>query len=536
MLRPVGVSSESVAASHEGALVTKGLIMTLPIQPRSAHQLCSVLTRSLAPAALLAALAGCTVGPDYKAPEKKVGESFSALDQASAAGLTTTPVTGDVGDITRWWQVFKDPTLDGLVERAVAENLDLRIAASRVREARAIRGIADSALYPTVDATGAASRSRGSENLDFPNPGATDDITLFQAGLDASWEIDVFGGIRRGIEAADADLMRTEESRRGVLVTLLSEVARNYIELRGFQDRLELAREQVKAQKESVDLTQSRAKAGLANDLEVAQATAQLKQREAQIPPLNAGLRQSAHRLGVLLGQEPGTLVKELTAAGTLPQPPSQVPVGLPSDLLRRRPDIREAERGIAGSTARIGVATAELFPKFSLTGGFGLESGDIGDLIDMNSRRWSIAPAIRWRLFDGGAIRNNIEATKAREEQAVLTYERTVLIALEEVENSLTTLVQDQVQRGVLEEGVAANRQAVSLANDRYTSGIGDFINVLQTQSSLYDAQEALVISRINVSRSLIALYKALGGGWDADAPAQEPQATTAPAPAPAQ
>lgn len=502
---------------------------------------CSFSTRrailtSIVPGAMLVALAGCTVGPDYKAPEQKVGEGFTALDQAGVAGLTTTPTAGDAGDITRWWSVFKDPTLDGLVDRAVAENLDLRIAASRVREARALRGVADSALYPTVDATGAASRSRGSENLDFPNPGANDDITLFQAGLDASWEIDVFGGIRRGIEAADADLMRTEESRRGVLVTLLSEVARNYIELRGFQDRLELAREQVKAQKETLELTQSRAKAGLANDLEVSQSLAQLKQREAQIPPLNSGLRQSAHRLSVLVGKEPGTLVKELTAAGTLPQPPSQVPVGLPSDLLRRRPDIREAERGIAGSTARIGVATAELFPKFSLTGGFGLESGDIGDLIDMNSRRWSIAPQIRWRLFDGGAIRNNIEAAKAREEQAVLTYERTVLVALEEVENSLTTLVQDQVQRGTLEEGVAANRQAVSLATDRYTSGIGDFINVLQTQSALYDAQEALVISRINVSRSLIALYKALGGGWDADAPVPQAEQPTTPTPAPAQ
>lgn len=492
---------------------------------------------SIAPAALLTALSGCTVGPDYKAPEKQLTDSFTALDQANAAGLTTTPVTGDTGDLKRWWSVFGDPKLDSLVEKAIGQNLDLRIAAARVREARALRGIAASDLFPTVDASGAASRSRGSENLDFPNPGANDDITLFQAGLDASWEIDVFGGIRRGIEAADADLMRTEESRRGVLVTLLSEVARNYIELRGFQDRLELAREQVKAQKETLDLTQSRARAGLANDLEVAQSLAQLKLREAQIPPLNSGLRQSAHRLSVLLGEEPGKLVADLTAPGTLPQPPAKVPVGLPSDLLRRRPDIREAERGIAGSTARIGVATAELFPKFSLTGGFGLESGDIGDLIDMNSRRWSIAPQIRWRLFDGGAIRNNIEAAKAREEQAVLTYERTVLVALEEVENSLTTLVQDQVQRGVLEEGVAANRQAVSLATDRYTSGIGDFINVLQTQSALYDSQEALVISRINVSRSLIALYKALGGGWDADAPAGGAQdQPTEPAPAPAQ
>jgi len=502
----------------------------------------SMLTRSailalIAPNALLVALSGCAVGPDYKAPEKKVGDAFTSLDQAQAPGLTTAPVVGDTGDLKRWWSVFGDPRLDSLVERAIAQNLVLRIAAARVREARAQRDIAASAQFPTVNASGGGSRSRASENMDFPNLGANDDITLFQAGLDASWEIDVFGGIQRGIEAADADLMSTEESRRGVLVTLLSEVARNYIGLRGFQDRLELAREQVKAQKDTLDLTQSRARAGLANDLEVAQSLAQLKLREAQIPPLTSGVRQSAHRLSVLLGEEPGTLVADLSGAGTLPQPPSRVPVGLPSELLRRRPDIREAERAIAGNTARIGVATAELFPKFSLTGGFGLESGDIGDLVDMNSRRWSIAPAIRWRLFDGGAIRNNIEAAKAREEQTVLSYERTVLLALEEVENSLTTLVQDQIQRGTLEEGVAANRQAVSLANDRYTSGIGDFINVLQTQSALYDSQEALVISRINVSRSLIALYKALGGGWDADAPAGEPQAQpTEPAPAPAQ
>jgi NodT family efflux transporter outer membrane factor (OMF) lipoprotein len=477
------------------------------------------ILRLLAPTALVAAMSGCAaVGPNYKAPERTSGDAFTSLDLAQADGLTTRPIAGDAGTLTRWWSVFSDPALDGLVERAVGANLDLRIAASRMREARALRGVADSARFPVVDAAAGASRSRSSENLDFPSLGEDKDQTLFQTGVDASWEIDVFGGIRRNIEAADADLMRTEEARRGVLVTLLGEVARNYIELRGFQQRLELANRQVGAQQETVNLTRSRAQAGLANDLEVAQATAQLRQREAQVPPLMAGARRAAHRLSVLVAQEPGALVQELSVAGVLPRPPAQVPVGLPSELLRRRPDIREAERSIAGTTARVGVATADLFPKFSLTGAFGFESGEIGDLIDMNSRRWSIGPSVRWRIFDGEAIRQNIKAAEAREEQALLGYEQRVLLALEEVENALTSLVQDQRQRNILEQAVVSNQQAVKLANDRYTSGIGDFINVLQTQSALYDSEETLLLTQISVSQSLITLYKVLGGGWDAD------------------
>lgn len=474
------------------------------------------------PAALLAAsllVAGCTVGPDRKAPDTPVkADSFASLTGADvdSAAPALKPVATSPATLAAWWTVFRDPVLDSLVARAVAGNQDLRIAAARVREARALRGIEAAARLPTLDATGRATRFRDSETTGRGFPTPTDPQNLFEAGLDASWEIDVFGGVRRAVEAADADLAAAEESRRDALVTLVAEVARNYVELRGYQQRIDLNARTVQAQRETLELTKSLSQAGISSQLQVEQAAAQLAGRQSQLPPLRIGERAASYRLGVLLGQEPGSLLAELAPTAAIPTPPAELPVGLPSDLLRRRPDIRRAERTIAAATARIGVATADLFPRFSLTGSFGLQSGEFDSLPDMNSRFWSIGPAVRWNLFDAGKVRSRIEAANAREEQALAAYERTVLTAFEDVENGLTQFIQEQARRRSLGEGAEASARALQLATDRYRSGIGGFLDVLETQRALYDLQDQQVQSEIGVTRSLIAVYKALGGGWE--------------------
>jgi multidrug efflux system outer membrane protein len=485
-------------------------------------------------AALLAALAGCTVGPDYTPPERTLSPSYGSLDQVEGAGaaLTSTPVGDEElakDSLATWWRTFNDPVLDSLVERAIRSNYDLRTAAARVREARALLGASKSARFPTVGAGASASRFRNSERTASGGFGGNDrDHSLFEVGLDASYEIDVFGGVRRGVEAARADLDAAIENRRDVLITLVAEVGRAYIDLRGYQRRAALSEQIIRASRETVELTRSRFNAGLAADLEVAQAEALAASREAQLPVYRAGVRTAAHRLAVLLGQEPSSLMEELASEGTpavIPAPPAKVPVGLPSELLQRRPDIRRAERNLAAATARIGVATADLYPRFSLTGAFGLQSANTGDLFDADARFWSIGPSIRWNFFTGGLVRSRIEAADAREEQALHQFDQTVLLSLEEVENALTAFIQEQARRAALENAVAASQRAVDLSLDRYRSGVGDFLNVLVVQRELYDVQDQLVQSETGVTRGLISLYKALGGGWS-----EEEEAVSAP------
>ncbi|MDX2130655.1 MAG: efflux transporter outer membrane subunit [Planctomycetota bacterium] len=493
------------------------------------------MTRALL-ALSLASLAGACapVGPNYERPAVRTPASFASL--APDEGVATS---GRDTAIATWWRVFDDPVLDRLIARAVAGNHDVRIAAARVREARALRGAADSTLLPSVDAAGGFSRSQRSGTIanafgsDEPN-------SLWRAGLDVSWELDIFGGRRRAIEALDRDLEATEEARRDVLVTLTSEVARTYVELRSLQQRLEVGERAVVAQSETLDLTASRARAGIAPDIETEQARAQLANRQGQLPPIRAEIRRATFRLGVLLGQSPDALLDELRAPAAIPTPPASVPVGLPSDLLRRRPDIRQAERQLAASVSRVGVETAALYPSFSLTGAGGVESADLATLFDSSSRFWSIGPSVRWRVFDRREIRQRIAAADARSEQALLAYERSVLLALEEVEASLTDLAQQQDRRRFLAQAVDAGRRAVDLSTQRYQSGVGDFLSVLVNQRDLYDAEDQLVQSELGVTRSLVLVYKALGGGWeddpntsagqttpsDADAPPQDPAA----------
>jgi multidrug efflux system outer membrane protein len=469
----------------------------------------------IVPVLFLVLLAGCTVGPDYREPKLATPANWQ---EAQQKGVDIRPA-----ELTQWWTSFNDPLLNSLVERAVKSNLDLRIAEARIREARASRAVTASGLWPTLDVSASYSRNRTSENsLMFPSQGGVGgsgfnlDRNLYDTAIDASWEIDVFGGVRRGVEAADATIAASVESRRDVLVTLLGDVAKNYIDLRGFQRRLAVARANLKAQQDTWELTRIRFQAGLTSDLEVAQAEAQVNTTAAQIPTLESALKQAAYSLDLLLGLSPGALWNDLANETRIPSLPPEVLVGLPSDLLRRRPDIRFAERELAAATAQVGSAMADLFPKFSLTGLAGLQSISASDWFTGRSRYWSIGPTVTWPIFDAGRIRANIEIRNAQQEQALNQYEKTVLAALGDVEKSLVSYSREQMRQRSLAEAVAANRRAVEMANELYVRGLNDFLNVLDTQRSLYAAENDLAQSETTMASNLVALYKALGGGWE--------------------
>ena len=471
-------------------------------------------------AALLCFLAaGCSVGPDYRRPETATPDAWQDAQQN---GIDT-----QAGELSEWWKEFKDPVLDSLVERAVRNNLDLRIAEARVREERASLAATSSGLWPTVDVSGSYSRNRASQNaIGAPGQGAVVapiagrqlEQNFFQTGFDSRWEIDVFGGTRRQIEAAEAILQASIEERRGVLVTLLGDVARNYIDLRGLQRRLEVAQGNLRAQQDTLDLTKVRFDAGLASDFEVAQSEGQVNTTAAQIPTLQTALKQASYRLDVLLGTQPGTSWDELAKAAPIPALPPQAHVGLPADLLRRRPDIRSAERQVAAATAQVGAATADLYPKFSLLGNIGLQSVSASDWFTAQSRFWSIGPTISWPVFDAGRIRATIEIRNAQQEQALRLYEKSVLTAFEDVENALVNYGNEQTRYRSLLEATAANRRAVQMANDLYVQGLVPFLNVLDAERTLYATESDLAQSEANMAANLVALYKALGGGWEID------------------
>jgi NodT family efflux transporter outer membrane factor (OMF) lipoprotein len=441
---------------------------------------------------------------------------------AGWAGPAPLPaITPAEKDLANWWTVFDDKMLHSLIQQAVESNLDVKFAEARIRQARAARGVAESFLGPTLDATGSYQRSEASVSPTTGTGGSNDRtvrVTTNQyfAGFDAAWELDIFGGVRRSIEAADADLQAAMEARRDVLVTLTAEVARNYIDLRAFQQRISIARQNLDAQKHSAKLTRQRFEAGLASGLDVANAEAQVATTAALIPSLEASARQTIHSLGVLLGRAPAALVEELAPTLAIPTAPPSAPMGVPSELLRRRPDIRQAEAGVHAATARIGVAEADLYPRFTITGSIGVRASDFGSWLDWSSRLWNIGPGVTWRVFDMGRVRSDIAQQEALQEQSLIAFQKTVLTALQEVENALISLDKEQEQRKALVDAVAFNRKAVDLSIRLYTEGQTDFLNVLQAQRSLFVTEEALAQSTRTISTNLVALYKALGGGWD--------------------
>ena len=471
------------------------------------------------------AIVGCTVGPNYERPNTAVPDRYS--ESAGALQSTTRPATQPTtqavsGQIEQWWRNFQDPQLDSLVMRAIQSNLDLRAAEARIRQARAQYGIAVSSEYPAVNANSRFSRSRGSQSVGRSSSLGSSNVSptnLYQIGFDASWEIDVFGGGRRSIEAALGDIEASVEDRRNVLVTLLAEVAKDYIDYRGFARQVVIATQNVKAQRETLAVTRRQFEAGLktATELDVARAEALVFTTESQIPALETSLRQTAHALAILLGKEPNALIEELGTTKPIPEAViPEIPIGLPSDLLRRRPDIRRSERQLAAATARIGIAVAQLFPQFSLTGSLGMESTKFKNIANSGSHFWSIGPSVSWPIFDFGKIRSTIRVQNALEEQALTVYQATVLNALADVEDSLVAYSREQVRRQMLADSVEANERAVRLATQRYTAGLTDFLSVLDAERSLYAAQDQLVQSNRFVSDDLVALYKALGGGWE--------------------
>jgi len=458
---------------------------------------------------LLIGVQGCAVGPDYRAPALTMP---SVWGQRAQAGVTAA-----TADLKAWWRGFGDPVLDALIDRAIARNLDLKIAVANVREVRALRGIAGADQFPTINASGAYARVKETENVRPLPPGFDPEHHLFQVGLDASWEIDVWGRVRRSIEAADATIEAAEDNRRDVLLIVLAEVARNLVDVRASEQRLLIAQNNIQTQQETVDLTRVRFEAGLATEVEVSQARTLLATTQAQVPVLQAARDQAIHRLAVLVGEAPAALLEELRRVDRIPAAPPSVPIGLPSDLLRRRPDVRRAEREVAAATARIGVATADLFPRFSLTGTLGVAAVDAGKVFTGASRFASIGPQVVWPIFAGGRIRANIRVQEARQEAALARYERTVLGAFEDTENALVAYGEEHTRQRRLVEAVDASQVALTLSRELYVRGLADFLTVLDNQRSLYAAQDQRVQSARTLVVSLIALYKALGGGWEA-------------------
>jgi len=455
---------------------------------------------------LLFILSGCAaVGPDYIKPDTMMPDTWHTPTKKDMIGEHQNKEP-----LASWWSIFQDPVLTNLIQSAVAGNLDLKEARARVREARARRGISDAGLFPTIDAGGSARSSRSSEET-----GSGSERELYETGFDAAWELDVFGGTRRAAEAAEAELQASKEDLRDVLVSLLAEVALNYVELRSFQTRLSVAEANLDAQEETYNITRWRRQAGLTTQLDVEQAKYNLEQTRAQIPGLQTGLEQAKNRLAVLIGQHPGSIRDLLAERKAVPMAPLEVAVGVPADILRQRPDVRRSERLLAAQTAQIGVATADLYPKFSLLGSIGLEALSPGNLFSLSSRTHSAGATFSWPLFDAGAIRSNIDVQTALQQQALTRYEAAVLTALEDVENALVAYAQEQHRRQSLTEATEAARRAVDLAKKQYSSGLIEFNNVLIAQRSLLSIEDQLVVSESGVTSNLIALYKSLGGGW---------------------
>ncbi|MDK9705775.1 MAG: efflux transporter outer membrane subunit [Desulforhopalus sp.] len=466
-------------------------------------------SRQIAPrvlgTAFILCLAACTaVGPNYQPPPQEMPQQWNAA----------TPVIDPTPGRTsaKWWSVFNDPLLESLIAEATAANPSLRKAEARIREARAQRIIAGAS--GSLDASGGASTSRRSDNTG--STGGRQD--LFQLGFDAGWELDLFGGVQRAKEAAEANLAASHEDMRDVLVSLQAEVASNYLDLRGNQSRLVTTRNNIAAQEKTVELVRGRFQMGLGNELDLMNAETQLALTKAALPALQRSIQQAMHQLAILLGQAPASLTSRLSKETGDLQVPPQIPVNLPSELLRQRPDIRAAERRLAAATAEIGVATAELFPKFSLSGLLGLQSRNLSDLISSGSRYWSIGPTLSLPLFDQGRIRAGIEIGKARRDQALAEYQGTVLAALAEVENALVAFAAEQDTQGILTKAVASGKKAVTTANGMYEAGLTGFLDVLQSERALYQSEDQLAQSRQRLTLSLVAIFKALGGGWQGE------------------
>ena len=477
-------------------------------------------------------LAACASGPDFQRPSPQVPDHWSSPGAGSRPvdRVRDSTLEERDADLQRWWTGFNDPTLSSLVERALAANLDLRVTVLRIEESRAQRAVTAASLWPSLSANASYTRTRlsettptgavftsfdhvnipGAAGISIPNP-----YNQYQLGAEASWELDLFGRVRRSVEAADANLAASIADQHAATVSLLGDVARSYLDLRGAQRSAAVARESIAITSELLDLTRQRRAAGLTSDVDVVEAAAELSATQSQLPAFDLAITQDIHQLSRLLGREPDALRAELATAAPLPAVPASVPIGLPAALAHRRPDILKAEAELHAATAQIGVAVAGLYPRITLTGAGGVQSETTGELTEWASRFFALGPTLELPVFDRGRWQT-ISLQRVREKEAAVAYANTVLNALQEVENARATYDADQDRHAWLQNAVAQNRDALDLTRARYRSGVASFIDVLDAERTLQQNQLSLAQSETAVSEDLVTLYRALGGGWE--------------------
>jgi len=456
-----------------------------------------------------AALSACAVGPDYKTPATDAGQAFANIGH---------PEFSEQGVEVVWWKLFEDKGLTELVDQTVQHNRNLQAARANLREARALYLDAGLNLAPTVTSHANYTEQKRSvgalNNLTY----APRELKLYSAGFDAFWEVDFFGRVRRNVEASSDEVDAQEANLRDLGVSLIAEVARNYFELRGLQQQLAVAKKNAGNQAQTLEITRVRLEGGRGTELDTSRATAQLDSTLSTIPPLDNAIHQAMHRLGVLTGQLPGTLTEKLSQPAPLPKIPKTINIGRPVELLRRRPDIRIAERGLAAATARIGVATADLFPRVTFVGTLSLEATTLSGVGAVGSDAYSVGPKISWAALDLGRVYARIKAADARAEASLAQYEQTVLSALEETENALVNYNRERSRRELLTSAAQASERAHELAHLRFAEGVSDFLTVLDTELRLLQDQDRLAQSQTATATALAALYKALGGGWESN------------------
>lgn len=464
-------------------------------------------------------LAGCLVGPDYERPDIAVAAHFGAEPAAAPP---------DAGE-RAWWRRFADPSLAQLVDDAVAANFDVRIATAQVRAARALLQEARLELLPIAPIAGGYERQRRS---DWGGFGQGRDIDFVYGGFDATWELDVFGRVRRGIEARDATVAAEQASLRDVLVSVAGEVATNYFQLRGAQQRLAVARRNADNQQATAALTVRLRDGGRGTELDSARAEAQLASTLATVPVLEAAVQGAAFRLSVLTGRQPRELLARLAAVGPLPSLPTSLAIGTPGELLQRRPDLAAAERRFAAAVARVGVASADQYPRLQVVGSFGLEAGSNGGAYSENPINGFVGPRLSWAGFDWFRVQARLRGAEAQAEAALVAYERAVVVALEETEGALLRYGNERVRLGHLGTAAQANARAARLARQRFEDGVDDFLTVLDAERRQLESEDLVVVSATEAATALVALYKALGGGFAEDASATDEAAAGLSAP----
>lgn len=472
--------------------------------------------RAFAFVAVGLSVSGCVVGPDYRTPIMVVPAHWSDTTRARAA---------KPAELSRWWERLRDPTLNALIDEAVAGNLDVAAAKAKIREARASYRETAGTLFPSADGSASATRGKGSSSSSSSSGSSSGEYSLYEAGFDASWELDLFGANRRSVEAARYGVDAANEDLRNTLLTLIGDVASNYVETRGYQTRIALARRTAASQRQTAALTRTKFEAGSASAVDVANAEGLAASTEADIPALEASYTQAVHALSVLTGQSPNALADRLKKTAPIPTPRLPIPTGIPADILLTRPDVRLAERQLAQYTAKVGQAEAARYPSVSLTGSISTSGTKIGDLGKSSSISWSFGPTLTVPIFNGGQLKAAADVARAQRDQYFIAYRAAVLTALQDVEDSIVALSQERRKNQKLSQSAGSYRQAANLSRTLYRAGSSSFLDVLDAERSLYSAETSLIESRVAIATDYVALNKALGGGWDGAVDASRPE-----------